>query len=71
MKFKELFDDAAEKFEAAQAVNFADLAKQAQLQAQFSQLQSEYNNYFNKLFIKEKNSPFAVLTGVIKFMANV
>ena len=44
MKFNQLVDDAAEQFEVAQSVNFADLAKQAQLQAQFYQLQSEYNN---------------------------
>ena len=36
MKLNHLVDDATEKFEVAQAVNFADLAKQAQLQAQFS-----------------------------------
>ena len=42
------------KFEVARAVNFADLAKQAQLQAQFSQLRTEYNDYFNKLFINGK-----------------
>ena len=42
MKFNQLVDDSAENFEVAQAVNFADLAKQAQLQAQFSQLKSEY-----------------------------
>ena len=51
MKFTQLVDDAAEKFAVALAVNFADLAKQAQLQAQFSQLRTEYNDYFNKLFI--------------------
>ena len=45
-KFNQLVDDAAQKFEVAQAVNFANLVKLAQLQAQFSQLQSEYNNYF-------------------------
>ena len=49
MKFNQLVDDAAEKFEVAQAVNFAYLANEAQLQAQFSQLQGRYNNYFNKL----------------------
>ena len=54
MKFNQLVDNAAEKFEVAQAVNFADLAKQAQVQAQFSQLQSENNSYFYKLFIKGK-----------------
>ena len=42
MKFNQLVDDAAEKFEVAQDVNFAHLAKQEQLQAQFSQLQSQY-----------------------------
>ena len=35
MEFNQLVDDAAQKFEVAQAVNFADHAKQAQLQAQF------------------------------------
>ena len=54
MKLNQLIDDAGVKFEVAQAVNFADLAKQAQLHAQFSQLQSEYNNYFNKLFFNGK-----------------
>ena len=54
MKVNQLVGDAAEKCEVAQAVNFADLAKQAHLQAQFSQLQSEYNNYFNKRFINGK-----------------
>ena len=54
MQFNQLLDDAAEKFEAAQAVIFADLAKQAQIQAQFSQLQSDYNIYSKKLFIKGK-----------------
>ena len=38
LKFNQLVDDPADKIELAQAVNFADLAKQAQLQAQFSQL---------------------------------
>ena len=37
MKFNQLVDDVAEELEVARAVNFADLAKQAQLQAQFSQ----------------------------------
>ena len=32
MKLNQLVDDAAEKFEVAQAVNFADPSKQAQLQ---------------------------------------
>ena len=54
MKFNQFVDDAAEKFEVVKAVNIADLAKQAQLQLQFSQLQSEYNNYFHKLFINGK-----------------
>ena len=45
-----LVDDAAETFEVAQAVNFADLARQAQSQAQYLQLQSQHANYFNKLF---------------------
>ena len=54
MRFNKLVDDAAEKFEVARAVNFEDLAKQAQLQAQFSRLRTEYNDYFNKLFINGK-----------------
>ena len=54
MKFNQLVDDAAEKFEVARAVNFADPAKQAQLQAQFSQLRTQYNDYLNKLFINGK-----------------
>ena len=54
MKFNQLVDDRAVKFEVALAVNFADLAKQAQLQAQFSQIRIEYNDYFNKLSINGK-----------------
>ena len=54
MKFTQLVDDAAEKFEVARAVNFADLAKQAQLKAQLLQLRTEYNDYFDKLFINGK-----------------
>ena len=54
MKFNQLVDGAAEKFEVARAVYFADLAKQAQLQAQFSQLRTEYNYFFIKLFINGK-----------------
>ena len=54
MKFNQLVDDAAENFEVARAVNFADHAKQAQLQAQFLQLRTEYNDYFNKLLINGK-----------------
>ena len=64
MKFNQLVDDAVKKFEVARAVNFADLAKQAQLQAQFSQLRTDKNDYFNKLFISAKNSSSAVLIGV-------
>ena len=56
MKFNQLVDDAADKFEVAQAVNFADLAKQAQLQAQFSQLQSEFKIYFTKNSLLTENS---------------
>ena len=54
MRFNQLVDDAAEKFEVASAVNFANLAEQAQLQAQFSSLRTEYHDYFNKLFINGK-----------------
>ena len=42
------------KFEVAQAVNFADLANEAKLQAKYSQLQSQYNNYFNEFVISGK-----------------
>ena len=65
MKFKQLEDNAAEKFEVEQAVSFADLAKQAQLQAKFSQLQSEYNNFITTSLLTEKNLHFAVLIDVI------
>ena len=41
MKFNQLMDDPTEEFEVAQDVNFADLSKQAQFQAQSSQLQSQ------------------------------
>ena len=54
MKLNQLVDDVAEKFEVAKAVNFADPAKQAHLQAQFSQIQNEYKIYFQKLFINGK-----------------
>ena len=50
MKFNQLI----ENFDVAQAVIFADLAQQAQVQAQFRQLRAEYNDYFNKLFINGK-----------------
>ena len=63
MKFNQLEDDAAENFAVAQAVVFAELAKPAQLQAQFSQLQSQYINYFNKLFINGKKFTFRRLDG--------
>ena len=65
MKSNQLVDDAAKKKEIAQAVNFADLAKQAQLQAQFSQLQSQYYIYFNKFFLTGKNLHFAVSIGAL------
>ena len=59
MKFNQLVDDAAEKIEVARAVNFA------QLRAQFSKLRTEYNDYFNKLFVlTAKISPCTALTGV-------
>ena len=54
MRFNQLVDDAAEKFEVPRAVHFTDLAKHAKFQAQFSQLRTEYNVYFNKLFINGK-----------------
>ena len=50
MKFNQFGDDAAKKFEIAQAVNFADLAKHAQL----SQLQSQCTNYFKNFFFNGK-----------------
>ena len=53
-KIKIKVDDAAETFEVAQAINFADLAQQAQSQAQYLQLQSQHANKFNKLFINGK-----------------
>ena len=55
MKFNQLVDEAAEKIEVAQAVNFVDLARFAQIRAQYSQLQSQYTNYFIKLFINGKD----------------
>ena len=55
MKFNLLVDDAAEKIEVARAVNFA---KQAQLQVQFSQLRTEYIDYYNKIFINGKEFTF-------------
>ena len=44
MKLHQLVDNAAEKYEVAEAGSFADLAKQAQIQAQFPQLQSQCTN---------------------------
>ena len=64
MEFNQLVDDAAQKFEVSRAVNFADLAKQGQLQAQFSQLRTEHIYYFNKLFINGKEFTLADLIGV-------
>ena len=46
IKFNQFIDNAAEKFEVAQAVNFADFAKQAQLHAQFLQLQDRIQQLF-------------------------
>ena len=46
-KFNQLKADDSQKFEVPQAVNFADLARQAQLVAQYSQMQSQYTHYFN------------------------
>ena len=54
MKFNQLVEDAAEKIEVARAVNFLDLAKQPQLQTQFSQLRTEYHDPFYKLCINGK-----------------
>ena len=51
IKLNELVGDGAEKFEVAQAVNFKKLVKQAQLEAQSSQLQNQNTIYFNKLCI--------------------
>ena len=42
------------KFQVARAVNSADVAKQAQSQAQFSQLRTEYINNFSKRFVNGK-----------------
>ena len=66
MKFNQLVDDAAEEFEVARAVKFADLAKQTQLQAQFSQLRNMMIimiTLTNSL-LTAKNSPSAVLIGM-------
>ena len=41
MKYNQLVDEDTEKREVRQPVNFADLARQAQLQAQFSELQNQ------------------------------
>ena len=71
MKFNQLVDDAAEQFEVAQSVNFADLAKQAQLQAQFYQLQSQYNIYFNKLFINGNQFTLRRLDGSDLIMKSI
>ena len=59
MKFNQLVGHSAEKFEVARAVIFADLVKQ--LPAQFSQLRTEYNDYFDKLFIYGKEFTFRQL----------
>ena len=47
----QLVNEALERFELAQAVRFSDLAQQFHLQVLYSQLQSQYTNYLNKIFI--------------------
>ena len=64
MKVIHLVDDAVEKLEVAQEVKFSDLAKQAPLQAQFLQLQSQNTNFFNKVFINGNEFTSAVSIGV-------
>ena len=51
MKFIHLVDDAVEKLEVAQAVKFADLAKQAPLQAQFLKLRSQNTKLHRNLWL--------------------
>ena len=65
MKFNQLADKADENFEVAQAVNFADLAKQAQLQTQFSQCKKNKTTILINYFLTETNLHFAVLIVVI------
>ena len=65
MKLNQIKADVTEELELARAVNFSDLAKSAQLQAHFSQLQSQYTNYFNILFFNGKNLYFVISSGVI------
>ena len=57
--------DTAEKFKVAHAISFANHAKHAQSQAQFSQLQNQSPDYFKKLFISRKNFDFVASTGLI------
>ena len=60
MKLNQLLDDAAQKFVVARAVNFEDFAKGARLQAQFSQLRTQYNDYIKQLnILMAKISPSA------------
>ena len=54
MKFNQSVDYAAVKFEVARAINFTDLVKKAQLQTQFPQLRTEYNDNSNKFFVNGK-----------------
>ena len=64
-KFNQSKDDAAKNFEVAQAVIFADIAKQAQLQAQVSQLQANTTIILTNSLLTEKYSNFAISIGVI------
>ena len=50
MKFNQLVDDAAEKYEVAQAANFADIARQAQLQAKNGTFKQKIQQNFKTCF---------------------
>ena len=52
-----------QKFQVALAINFADLARQAQLQSQLSQLQNQYTIYFKKFLINVKAFTLPPLIG--------
>ena len=64
MKFNQLVDDAAEKFEVAQAANFADLAKQYIYKHNAHNYKANIIIISTNSLLTGKNSPSAALTCV-------
>ena len=65
MKFNQLVDDAAEQFEAARAISFADLAKQAKYKHYSHNYAPNITIFLTNSLLMAKNSPSADLIGVI------